>query len=140
MGHEAYSPVGYAYNADQYCLDCIPYVVSPGRDNKRNGYVVQGCNCTECRLSRMAADWKINRMDESSYDSGEFPKAIPYHNDIHAECRLDETCKPPRWSCDGHCAACGEIIDPTTRYMGGDTYADICPGEDNYLNEISTED
>lgn len=109
MAHEAYSPVGYGYQADHYCLDCIPQVIAP---NYESVYVqADGCNCTECVLDRIASDRGINRMDESSYDMDTFPKSIPYHNDIHAECQLEESWEP-HWSCDAHCGKCGDVIDP----------------------------
>lgn len=150
MAHVAYSPVGYIYDADQYCLDCIPDVITR---NRRVIYTQEdGCNCAECILDRIADDWStdnravfgtaaprlpvgFNRMDESSYDSSVFPKSIPYHNDIHAECQLEESWEP-HWSCDGRCGACGDVIDGTERYLGNHEYITVCPGEDAYLDRL----
>src|ERR1700744_945417 len=100
MAHEAYSPVGYDYRAAHYCLDCIPAVAAKPNEygfpvkgkgdkpvgTKRNGgsgYSRKDCNCTEHRLDRMAAARGIDRHDESSYDMDDFPKHIPYFNNIH---------------------------------------------------------
>lgn len=133
MAHVAYSPVGYIYDADQYCLDCIPRVIAP---NYETVYIQDdGCNCCECVLDRIADDRGINRYDESSYDSSVFPKSIPYHNDIHAECQLEESWEP-HWSCDARCAECGDVIDGTERYLGNHEYITVCPGEDAYLDRL----
>ena len=106
--HLAYPPVGYDYQADHYCLYCIPAVVAG-----TVGYRQDECNCAECQLDRIAAVRGINREDERSYDMDAFPKAIPYFSDIHAECgpngigcREDEA---P--ACYARCAKCGQVID-----------------------------
>ena len=109
MAHDIYSPVGYIYNADQYCLDCIPHVLF-GR-YKSDGYGINRCNCAECRLDSIAVTAGIaDRYDEHSFDSGDFAKAIPYHNDIHAECQLEGSWEP-HWNCDARCGRCGDVID-----------------------------
>jgi len=139
MAHEAYSPVGYAYNADQFCLDCISEVITgPPGPNKDTYIQDDGCNCAECILDRIAMDRGIDRMDESSYDSSVFPKAISYHNDLHAECQLEESWEP-HWCCDARCAQCGDVIDGTERYMGNHEYIYVCPGEDSYLDRLNSE-
>jgi len=146
MSHEKYSPVGYIYQADQYCLDCIPSVAAKpneygfpakGKGNKPavtkrnggNGYRRGECNCTECRLDRMAKARGIDRYDERSFDSGDFPKAISYFNDIHAECGPESYgygAHDPEWKeqyCDATCGKCHSVIDGVSS-MGRD---DICP-------------
>jgi hypothetical protein len=127
--HEAYSPVGYIFRADQYCLDCIPFVVAPGRRSKKNGFVVKGCNCCECKLDRMAAARGIDRSNEWSFDSDDFPKAIAYHNDQHAECGPEYYGygpADPEWQsayCGSVCAACHTVIDGESQLDG----PDLCP-------------
>lgn len=130
MTHEAYGPVGYDYRTDHYCLDCIPQVAAkPGKGNGGNGYKRGECNCTECRLDRMAAARGIDRMDEGSYDSGNFPKSISYHNDLHAECGTEGYGygpEDPEWQleyCDARCARCHDVIDGTVTFAG----EEICP-------------
>jgi hypothetical protein len=120
MSHVKYSPIGYSYNADNYCLDCIATVVSP-----HGGVRPAHCNCAECRLDRIARKRGIDRYDEYSFDSSDFPKSIPYHNDIHAEC--DEL------TCNARCAKCHDVIDGTGRYIAGE-YKNICPAYDYYLD------
>lgn len=125
MAHEAYQPVGYAYQADNYCLGCIVLVIrKPGKGNGGNGTSRTGCNCTECRLDRIAKARGIDRYDESSFDSGDFPKAIPYHNDLHAECGPEAYGygpDDPEWRqpyCDATCAKCHAVIDGTVTFDG----------------------
>jgi len=146
MAHEAYSPVGYIYNADQYCLDCIPSVAAKPNEygfpvkgkgdkpavtkrNGGNGYRRGECNCTECRLDRMAAARGIDRMDESSFDSSDFPKGIPYFNDQHAECGPEGYGygpEDPEWQlpyCNSTCAKCHSVIDGTVQFDS----IEVCP-------------
>jgi hypothetical protein len=124
MSHVAYSPVGYIYRADNYCLDCIATVVA-GRRGTRPGH----CNCAECRLDRIAEQRGIDRYDERSFDSGDFPKAIPYHNDLHAECGPEGYGygpEDPEWQeqyCNATCAKCGDVIDGCSQLSG----PDLCP-------------
>lgn len=127
MAHEAYSPVGYDYRAEHYCLDCVPQVIAP---NYESVYVqADGCNCTECVLDRIASDRGINRMDESSYDMDDFPKAIPYFNDLHAECGPEGYGygpDDPEWKlpyCNATCAKCHAVIDGTVLFNSDE----VCP-------------
>jgi hypothetical protein len=74
----------------------------------------------------MAAARGINRMDERTFDSGDFPKHIPYHNDIHSECGPDhyqDEDHPSEWSCYARCGKCHKVIDGTSNSSGPDT----CP-------------
>ena len=146
MAHEAYSPVGYIYNADQYCLDCIPKVIykpnAYGLDDYGNKRVMErfggtgisrGCNCTECRLDRIARARGIDRHDEYSFDSDNFPKAIGYFSDLHCECGPEYYGygpEDPEWQqqyCGATCARCHEVIDGVSKIDG----PDVCPVFDN---------
>lgn len=120
MSHVKYSPVGYSYAADMYCLDCISRVLFGRYGHSRVG---RGCGCAECRLDRLAVTAGIDRYDEGSFDSDDFPKGIAYHNDLHAECAMDEFSDEPRWLCHDRCARCHEVIDGTSHIGGPDT----CP-------------
>lgn len=104
-GHLIYSPVGYSYRADNYCLDCIPAVVAG-----TVGYRGDECNCAEHQLDRIAAVRGIDRNDESSFDMDNFPKHIPYHNNLHDECGDSER-EEGDVACYAHCAKCHEVID-----------------------------
>jgi hypothetical protein len=129
MNHDAYSPVGYIYRADQYCLDCIPRVIA---GDSYDSYIqTDGCNCAEHMLDRIADDrpQPFDRMDERSFDSGVFPKAILYHNDQHAECgpaSYGYGPEDPEWReqyCDSTCARCHDVIDGVSQLNG----PDVCP-------------
>lgn len=146
MSHEAYSPVGYSYQADNYCLDCIPLVVripnlygldERGRkkiavNNGGTGYQRGQCNCAECRLDRIAKSRGIDRMDESSFDMDDFPKSIPYHNDGHSECVTPNDPNAdddyPNGACYFYCSKCHEVIDGVSKLDG----PDVCPVIDNW--------
>jgi hypothetical protein len=145
--HDAYSPVGYIYRADQYCLDCIPKVAAKPNEygldeygkrrvmvrNGGNGLAPKQCNCTECRLDRMAKARGIDRYDESSYDSDDFPKSIPYFNDIHEECGPEHYGygpDDPEWReqyCGSTCAKCHAVIDGTEYHDGEGHWTVVCP-------------
>jgi hypothetical protein len=128
MSHLAYSPVGYSYRADNYCLDCIPAIVAG-----TVGYRGDECNCAECQLDRIAAVRDIDRYDERSFDSGDFPKSISYHNDLHVECGPESYGygpEDPEWRqqyCDATCARCHEVIDGTEDYDSESHYVIACP-------------
>lgn len=130
--HEAYSPVGYAYNADNYCLGCIPTVLFERYGS--DGYGINRCNCTEHRLDSIAVTAGIaDRMDESSFDSGDFPKSISYHNDIHYECGPESYGygpEDPEWReqyCGATCARCHAVIDGTEYDDGEGHWTIVCP-------------
>ena len=152
MAHEAYSPVGYDYRAEHYCLDCIAAVVAP---DYLTAYIqADGCNCTECVLDRIADDRGaisyyyydgddvleptphyrgIDRHDEASYDMGDFPKHIPYPNEIHIECGPESYGygpEDPEWReqyCDATCARCHSVIDGSEYYDGEGHWETVCP-------------
>lgn len=127
MSHLQYSPVGYSFNAADYCLDCIAemfkYTFPRGLHD-----------CAECVLDFAAKVASIaDRHDESSFDSGDFPKAIPYHNDIHAECGPqgygldpDDPEVQGKDYCNATCARCGAVIDGTEQW-DGTTFTVRCP-------------
>ncbi len=107
VGHTRYSPVGYIYDSDAFCTDCTPGAVCAEWKSYRRG---GSCNCAECLLDRIAEGDGIERRDEYTFDSGTFPKSIPYHNDLHSECGAE-------YSGDGlphcyeRCGNCHEVID-----------------------------
>ena len=83
--------VGYTYAADTYCPDCIADAFRPD-DGVERTYAD-----TEAVLDDAARDRGIDRQDERSYDSDDFPKVI----------FADGVQEPS----DGdRCGACGEPI------------------------------
>ena len=64
---KSYDIVAYTFNADIYCPNCVVPVLS--------GMDVQ-VGSIESALDVLASDLGINRNDEFSFDSSEFPKVI----------------------------------------------------------------
>lgn len=81
----------------------------------------------------MAEARNINRQDEYSFDSDNFPKAIPYHNDIHSECGPEGYGYGPtdpefqKQYCNATCGKCHAVIDGVSKLDG----PDVCPVFDN---------
>jgi len=68
---KSYDIVGYAFNTDTYCVgDCITQAV--GEVDPQSGLTAH----VEQALNEIAAERGINRDDERSFDSSEFPKVI----------------------------------------------------------------
>ena len=65
-------PEGYVFNADVYCPDCIVDAC----DSYLKNADLCGVADTEGQLNVLAKANEINRHDEHSYDSDEFPKVI----------------------------------------------------------------
>jgi hypothetical protein len=68
----ATSIVGYTYAADEYCCDCIAAMFdrATGGDGNVSGFLAEEI------LADAANRLSVDRMDESSFDSGDFPKVI----------------------------------------------------------------
>lgn len=65
--------VGYTYKADLYCPKCILAVMWNGSTVERAKYESQDA---EDSLEVVADALGIDRDDESSFDSGKFPKVV----------------------------------------------------------------
>ncbi|MFA5709335.1 hypothetical protein [Mycolicibacterium sp.] len=63
--------VGYTYQAENYCLRCVLAVVDYSADEP-----APGPDFAERALDVAANLMDINRHDERSYDSNDFPKVI----------------------------------------------------------------
>lgn len=81
-----YDIVGYTHRADIFCPDCIVQQI----DNLVGGRV-------EERLDYLASEFGINREDERTFDSGDFPKVV-------FRDQLDEESIE-------HCSTCGKELD-----------------------------
>ena len=68
MGLHATAIVGYTFNADTYCPGCIEGALCDNRFSADHE--------PEESLDLIAAERGIDRMDESSFDSDDFPKVI----------------------------------------------------------------
>lgn len=70
--------VGYTFAADNYCpfhiIDALP--TGPGQAFDGWALATGASMTTEEDLAEIAAAFSIDRGDEASYDSGEFPKIV----------------------------------------------------------------
>lgn len=98
--------VGYSFQADIYCPECIldevEYMYSPGLSD------VSGASMEKI-LDALAELHKIDRHNESSFDSGEFPKIIlrEHLNDWLHE--YDNGYGVASVS-PAHCGSCSEVL------------------------------
>jgi hypothetical protein len=93
--------VGYTYKADQYCPGCIIDQVF-----STYGMAAFSKN-VETALTLTAENLDIDRFNESSYDSDEFPKVIFRDQVRHGE---DPTDDKEGWDPTDRCGCCGEIL------------------------------
>jgi hypothetical protein len=70
--------VAYTYNAETYCPDCIIKILPTGDGQAFDGWAVapELNMTTEHNLIEIAWAFGINRNDESSFDSDDFPKVV----------------------------------------------------------------
>jgi hypothetical protein len=107
--------VAYTFNADEYDADCIvDAVLSHHRARLGAATLPTRHADAEQQLDTIAAWLDINRQDERSYDSGEFPKVIFASDDLYHERDGDReadeegapVAKPRR------CGQCHNALDP----------------------------
>jgi hypothetical protein len=100
--------VGYTYNADLYCHDCIIAALPIGEGQAFDGWALAPSidMDTESHLSEIAAAFGIDRGDEASFDSGDFPKVL-FRDMLSEEPEL--VFDPEEWSPD-RCGSCGEML------------------------------
>lgn len=70
--------VAYTFNGDIYCPACIVAALPTGEGQAFDGWAVsEGVRVTpEENLSELAYAFGIDRDDEGSFDSGDFPKVV----------------------------------------------------------------
>ena len=70
--------VGYTYKADLYCPVCIVGMLPTGPGEEFDGWALaEGVRMsTEENLTEIAAAFGIDRMDEETFDSDDFPKVV----------------------------------------------------------------
>jgi hypothetical protein len=114
-----YDIVGYTYQAGIYCpAHILGHVLNNGT------YNLEAISAVETMLDDIAAERKIDRGNESSYDSGDFPKVI-FRDSVHNSCTPENDYLPGQ--CADTCATCGEQLTE-------------CPNEpvpDDYLSEFT---
>jgi hypothetical protein len=69
---KAWDIVGYSYKAETLCQGCILDKVSKARELFNISEYID----TEGALNAAAAMQHVDREDEKSYDSGDFPKVV----------------------------------------------------------------
>lgn len=99
MNIKSHTIVGYMFQADQFCGRCIGGQLPTGPGESFDGWAsTPSVMLTpEENLNEVAAAFGIDRGDESSFDSDEFPKVI----------RADQVRD------DDRCGACGELLIET---------------------------
>lgn len=71
--------VAYTFKADIYCPDCITEVLPTGEGEAFDGWALaEGAPVmsTEANLNEIAFAFGIDRENEYSFDSDEFPKVV----------------------------------------------------------------
>lgn len=68
--------VGYTFRADNYCPEHIEDVLTATEEYDGWKLAESVTMATEDNLNEIAAHFGINRQDESSFGSDEFPKVI----------------------------------------------------------------
>lgn len=88
-----YDIIGYTYKTDNYCPDCILHKMMPP------GYLQEVA--TEQALDLIATGVGLDRQDQRSFDSGDFPKVV----------FRDQLLSPEDDAHPEHCGRCGVGLD-----------------------------
>jgi len=76
-GRKAWDIVGYTYAAETLCPACTLAALPTGKGERFDGWRdATEDQSAEDNLTELAAAFGIEREDERSYDSDEFPKVI----------------------------------------------------------------
>lgn len=89
-----YDVIGYQFKAEVFCSDHIIEALPTNEGEAFDGWALgEGVTVsTEDNLDEVAAAFQINRDDESTFDSDEFPKVILRDQAGEVECALCCTC------------------------------------------------
>lgn len=81
--------LAYTYRAAIYCPKCIVDQLPTGNNEQFDGWALTpgAYMTTEDNLNELAAAFGLDRTDERSFDSDDFPKVV-----FACELRGDETC------------------------------------------------
>ena len=74
----AYDIAAYTFRADIWCRECVIEALPTGPGEAFDGWAETGSlrMATEDNLSELAYAFGINRADENTFDSYDFPKVI----------------------------------------------------------------
>lgn len=81
--------VAYTYNAETLCPRCVCGALNIGEPINRDGYAYRGV--VEAGLNELAARTGIDRQDERTFDSGDFPKVV-FADQIEDEHEFCDSC------------------------------------------------
>lgn len=75
---KSFDVAGYTYKAATYCPACMIAALPTGEGQKFDGWKIDPSLYVspEDNLTELAAAFGIDRMDERSFDSDDFPKVI----------------------------------------------------------------
>jgi hypothetical protein len=99
--------VGYTYQADIWCDACIREVAIRKACEAGDATIWGDCGTAEQTLGAWASADAIDRQDERSYDTADFPKVI-FADAAHDGCFADNGYEPGQ--CGDRCGQCGEPI------------------------------
>lgn len=100
--------VGYSYNAEIICSECAYELGKRQALAAGSSYSWGDGGTAEDALNGWANVIGLDRVDESSFDSDDFPKVI-LRNQAHVGCREDNGYAPAQ--CSDRCGWCHEHID-----------------------------
>lgn len=127
--------VGYTFNADQFHPECLR--LPTGKGEAFDGWALADgvWMPVEQNLDEIAAAFGINRQDESTFDSGDFPKVI-FASQVEDD---DDVC--------GRCGApllerpnLDALNDPRTKCCGRDAADCDCPSDADVLREVGMDE
>lgn len=84
---KAWGIAGYTFRADVYCPDCIIEALPTGEGEAYDGWALApgaGPMSTEDNLNEIALAFGIDRQDERTFDSSDFPKVI-FHSQVEGD-------------------------------------------------------
>jgi hypothetical protein len=99
--------VGYVYQADVWCDDCARELAIHQAAALGDATAWGDCGTAEEILGAWASLAAIDRHDERSFDSGDFPKVV-FADAVHDVCTADNGYEPGQ--CGDQCGQCGEPI------------------------------
>lgn len=89
--------VGYTFEGERWCEDCLRKAALTGAAEAGSSYMWGDSGSTEDILAEWAGVLGLDRDDEKSFDTSEFPKVITKQQAEHDQ---GDGCEP-------HCRGCG---------------------------------
>lgn len=99
--------VGYTYNVDEYCDDCMRDIAKREAALAGSSYMWGDCGSAEDVVGEWASMLGIDRSEEDTFESDEFPKRITA-DQAHASCKPGNGYN--RGQCGNRCVKCDQPI------------------------------